>query len=291
MPVPSEVILFKECFVNNDLKDLMDIGLSEREAKLYHAMLLAPDRTALELQKLAAIPRTKIYEILGRMVERKLCIERQVGPAKRYSPIDPRHLIEMRKEELTKQVTDMDRLKDALSEIYDRPRTEPVSLEYLEVFRTRHQVGQRINYLVDTCTSQLLVFTKLPLVVQTDEEANQATMRSLRRIKEVRSVYEFGYGLQPDWRRYIAKWREAGEESRFIHKLPTKLLIFDCFHAVLLVRDPAQPDFEASILISNREVALAFRMLFEHVWSEAIPFEEFMQNHDRIVAEYLVRRT
>lgn len=287
----SEAILLKERFVENNLKDLMDIGLSEREAKLYHAMLQAPDRTALELQKLASIPRTKIYEILGRMVERKLCIERQVGPGKRYSPVDPRHLIEMRKEELTKQVTDMDRLKLHLSEIYDRPRPEPVSLEYLEVLRTRQQVGQRINYLVDSCTSQLLVFTKLPLIVQSDEEANQATMRSLRRIKEVRSVYEFGYGLQPEWRQYIARWREAGEDSRFIYRLPTKLLIFDCFHTVLLVRDPALPDLEASILISNREIALAFRMLFEHVWNEAISFEEFMQNHDKIVAEYLVRRT
>jgi sugar-specific transcriptional regulator TrmB len=283
--------MLKERFVNGNLKDLMDIGLSEREAKLYQAMLQAPDRTALELQKLASVPRTKIYEILGRMVERKLCIERQVGPGKRYSPIDPRHLIEMRKEELTKQVSEMDRVKKDLSEIYDRPRPEPVSLEYLEVLRTRSQVGQRINYLVDSCTSQLLVFTKLPLIVQTDEEANQATMRSLRRIKEVRSVYEFGYGLQPDWRQSIAKWREAGEESRFIHKLPTKLLIFDCFRTLLLVRDPALPDLEASILISNREIALAFRMLFEHVWNEAISFEEFMQNHDKIVAEYLIRRT
>jgi hypothetical protein len=289
--MPAETVQYKEHFVTNELKDLMEIGLSEREAKLYRAMLLAPDRTASELQKLAAIPRTKIYETLTRMVERKLCIERQVGSSKRYSPIDPRHLIEIRKEELAKQVSEMDRLKNDLSEMYDRPRPEPVSLEYLEVLRTRHQVGQRIDYLVESCTNQLLVFTKLPLIVQTDEEANQATMSSLRRIKEVRSVYEFGYGLQPDWRRYIAKWREAGEHSRFVHKLPTKLLIFDCFHTVLLVRDTAQPDFEASILISNREIALAFRMLFEHVWSEAIPFEEFMQNHDQIVAEYAVRRT
>jgi len=276
--------------VGDYLKDLMDVGLSEREAKLYHAMLQAPDRTALELQRLAAIPRTKIYETLNRMVERKLCIERQVGSAKRYSPIDPRHLIEIRKEELAQQVQEMDRLKNDLSELYDRPRPEPVSLEYLEVLRTRHQVGQRIDYLVESCKSQLLVFTKLPLIVQSNQEANQATMRSLRRIKEVRSVYEFGYGLQPEWQEYIATWHENGEDSRFIHKLPTKLLIFDCFHTVLLIRDPAQPEFEASILISNREVALAFRMLFEHVWSEAIPYDEFMANHDKIVTEHLVRR-
>lgn len=269
----------------------MENGFSEREAKLYKAMLKFPDRSALELQKLVAVPRTKIYESLSRMVERRQCIVRQVGSVKRYTAVDPRHIIEARKAQLTLQTQEIEKLGEDLTELFAKPQAGPVSLEYLEVLRTRQQVGERIGYLLDNCKSQLLVFTKLPLIVQTDEEANKDTLKSLQRIKEVRSVYEFGYGLQPSWREHIAKWHDGGEESRFIHKLPTKLLLFDCFHTVLLIHDPAHPEVEASILISNREIALAFRMLFEHVWEEAISYDEFMPNHDRIVAEYMVKKT
>jgi sugar-specific transcriptional regulator TrmB len=272
---------------------LADLGLSEREARLYAAMLGKPDSTCIELQRIGNVPRTKIYEILARMIERKLCIERQVGRARRYTPVDPKVLVARRKQQMATQLSQIEKLESDLSRLYEARDRSPVSLEYLEVLRTRQQIGQRINYLVDKCHSELLAFSKLPFTVQS-EEANQETLRSLKRIKDVRSIYEFGVTLLPDWKEFkecITRWHEAGEKSRFIQKLPTKMLVFDGLHVLLLIQNAIGPGQEASVLFSNRELALAFRTLFEYVWDEAIPYEQFMARRDRIVKKHSPRPT
>src|SRR5262245_29449224 len=105
---------------------LMELGLSEREAKLYLAMLNHPDRTALELQDLADVPRTKVYEILTRMVERQLCAVHQVDTTKRYSAVDPRQIIEAQRAKMTDQLRQMEGLKDNLTQIYDRRESSTV---------------------------------------------------------------------------------------------------------------------------------------------------------------------
>jgi sugar-specific transcriptional regulator TrmB len=273
---------------------LSDLGLSEREARLYVAMLSKPGSTATELQRMAGISRTKIYEILARMIERRLCVERQVGRAKGYMPVDPKILVGWRTQQMATQLSEIQTLEHDLSHLYEARDHSTGSLEYLEVLRTPQHVKERVGYLVDKCHTELLAFIRLPFTVQTDKEADDQTIRSLQRIKVVRSVYEFGVTLLPDWnevRQSITRWHEAGEDSRFVHKLPTKLVVFDGLHVLLLIQDALGPGQEASVLFSNRELAQAFRTLFEYVWDEAIPYEQFMARPQEILTEYLLRRT
>jgi sugar-specific transcriptional regulator TrmB len=273
---------------------LGDLGLSEREARLYAAMLSKPDCTTIELQRMADISRTKIYEILDRMIERKLCVERQVGRAKRYTPVDPKILVGWRTQQMAAQLSEIQKLEHDLSGLYEARDRSTGTLEYLETLQTPQQIKERVEYLVNKCHSELLAFIRLPFTIQSDTEADDQTIRSLQRIKVVRSVYEFGVTLLPDWKevkKSITRWHEAGEDSRFIHKLPTKLVVFDGLHVLLMIQDALGAGQEASILFSNRELAQAFRTLFEYVWDEAIPFEQFMPRHEEIVTEYLLRRT
>lgn len=276
--------------MDDQVKRLVDSGLSEREAKLYLALIEHPGVTGSELQHLAGIPRTKVYETLHRMVERKLCLARQSGDVKRYSPVEPWLVMELRKQHMNAQIIEIERLSAELTEIYEKRDKEPVSLEYVEVLNTREQIGQRLNYLVENCHNELLVFSRLPGSIQTTKEADEATLRSLRRIKEVRAIYEYGNGMSQERRDRIQKWHDAGEKSRFVRHLPTKIIIFDGVRALTPVQDSEDPSAAVSMLLTNRQLAQAFRMLFEHTWKEAIPFEEFMANHDQIVAESSVHR-
>lgn len=276
--------------MDDHVKRLVDSGLSEREAKLYFALIEHPGVTGSELQRLADIPRTKVYETLHRMVERKLCLARQAGDVKRYSPVEPRLVMELRKQHMKAQIIEIERLSAELTEIYEKRDKEPVSLEYVEVLNTREQVVRWLNYLVENCHNELLVFTRFPGAIQTTEEADEATLRSLQRIKEVRSIYEYGNGMSQEWRNCIQKWHDAGEKSRFVRNLPTRIMIFDGVRALTPARDSEGPSEETALLVTGRQVAQAFRMLFEHTWKEAIPFEEFMANYDRIMAESSVHR-
>jgi predicted transcriptional regulator len=270
--------------MNDHLKRLVESGLSEREAKLYLALIEHPGVTGSELQRFAGVPRTKVYETLQRMVERKLCVERQAGDVKRYSPVEPRLVMELRKQQMNAQIAELERLSKELMEIYKKRDKEPVSLEYVEVLNTREQIYQWMNYLIENCHDELLVFSKLAGAAMTGKEADESTSHSVGRIKDVRSIYEYGNGIPQEWRNYIQKWHDAGEKSRFVRDLPTRIMIFDGVRALTPARDSEGPSTETGLLVTGRQLAQAFRMLFEHTWNEAIPFDEFMANYDRILA-------
>ena len=74
----------------NQIQKFLELGLTERETKVYITLLSKKSFTSSELQKSANIPRTKIYEVLLKMVERGICIERRIGKTKYYEAVEPK---------------------------------------------------------------------------------------------------------------------------------------------------------------------------------------------------------
>src|SRR3989475_3868925 len=67
---------------------LKDFGLTEYEVKAYVALVEAGPMPASELSKVASIPYSKIYEIIGNL-ERKGWVESERGRPSRYYPKAP----------------------------------------------------------------------------------------------------------------------------------------------------------------------------------------------------------
>jgi len=71
------------------LRTFVDIGLTEREAKVYITLLGGRMFTAADLQKAVNIPRTKIYEVLNKMISRGICTEKKLGKNKMFEAVEP----------------------------------------------------------------------------------------------------------------------------------------------------------------------------------------------------------
>lgn len=269
--------------VKNHISRLMKIGLSEREAKIYLALLQRPEVTGSELQVLVDIPKTKIHETLVRMVERELCHVRQSGNVKHYSAVEPNIVLGSRKQGIAKQLLEIDELNAALTESFEKRKGLPAAVEHVEVLHSRAQMIQRRAELLKECRDELLVFRKRTFEMMTLRESDQSTMEAVKRIKRVRVIYEYDAWETPTRRKYITKWYQAGEDTRFARTLPTKLLVFDGRHALTLVRDARDTNAEISLLLASYELAQTFRSLFEYVWESAITFEEFEANHEHIL--------
>ena len=69
-------------------KALKDFGLTEYEVKAYIALVESSPMTASQLSSTAAIPYSKIYEILGNL-ERKGWVESEQGRPSKYFPRPP----------------------------------------------------------------------------------------------------------------------------------------------------------------------------------------------------------
>ena len=72
------------------IRKLIELGISEKEARIYWALLQKRELTALEIQGIAHVPRTKVYEITHRMILRNMCIEKQIGSKKKYQAVEPK---------------------------------------------------------------------------------------------------------------------------------------------------------------------------------------------------------
>jgi sugar-specific transcriptional regulator TrmB len=84
-------------------KQLMQIGFTEYEAKVYLAMLSLYPATGYQLSKESGVPRSMVYESLKRLHAKGAALETMEGRATLYRPLSPEAL-------LTKHAEDASRL-------------------------------------------------------------------------------------------------------------------------------------------------------------------------------------
>ncbi len=74
---------------------LSELGLSEYEAKAYIALTKEKPSTAYEIAKASGIPTSKIYEVIGKLLEKKIIypLEEEAVKTKRYIPMDPEEVL------------------------------------------------------------------------------------------------------------------------------------------------------------------------------------------------------
>jgi sugar-specific transcriptional regulator TrmB len=135
--------------VNNINTKLMEVGFSENEAKVYVALLTENPLTAYESAKRAAVPTSKVYEVIARLLERGAVFEVDASEKKRYIPLPPDELIASHR---TRVETTLDELREGLNNI--------ALSKDLTFIRTIHDYGYLIDKakrIVESATATLLV--------------------------------------------------------------------------------------------------------------------------------------
>jgi len=66
---------------------LMAIGLSEYEAKAYVALLKESPITGYQLARLSGVPRSMIYEVVGKLIARGAAMTLCTGASTKYAPV------------------------------------------------------------------------------------------------------------------------------------------------------------------------------------------------------------
>ncbi|MGE5592731.1 MAG: TrmB family transcriptional regulator [Betaproteobacteria bacterium] len=76
------------------LTALTSLGFTEYEAKTYLALLRSNPATGYQISKEAGIPRSMVYEALGRLVNRGAVLTLQQGDTTRYAPVPVNALLD-----------------------------------------------------------------------------------------------------------------------------------------------------------------------------------------------------
>lgn len=102
------------------LKSLSAIGFTDYEARVYLALLQENPTTGYQLSKLAGIPRSMVYEALGRLSVRGAVLKTGTQRATLYRPVSPETLLDRYIQE---QQSHVRLLKDGLERLF-RPEDE-----------------------------------------------------------------------------------------------------------------------------------------------------------------------
>ena len=120
---------------DDPIQRLVKIGFSEYEAKAYVALLRKNPVTGYELSKISSVPRSMIYEVVGKLTARGAAMTLRTGNATKYAPVAAAEFLDHLQREHQELITS---LKEDLTVLASAPNLEYVwNLEGYDVIMSK----------------------------------------------------------------------------------------------------------------------------------------------------------
>jgi len=265
------------------LRAFVEIGLTEREAKVYMTLLNGRMYSASDLQKAVNIPRTKIYEVLNKLLSRGICTERKLGKNKIYEAIEPDLALESiyskYQNDLNRKKKLINQLSEVFTPIFENSKSIINPLEFIEVMKDKVKIHRRYTNSVRSTKREMLTFNRGPYASDNPErlaEQEDEETKLLKRGGVTKNIYEFKEFKEVDWLlESVKKTVRFGQEARVVDNLPIKMLIFDDEKVMFPLEQPIDVSNDLTMIyIEHKQLANACRILFNHMWDQGKDFVE-----------------
>lgn len=260
----------------NILELLQKNGLTERESKVYYALLSNPNSTPTKLHNFTGITRTKIYEVLSSLLSKDLIAEELIGKKKAYRILDPesafKSIVIDKEEELKTLKNNNEKLVELVTDIYEKTDLERPPFYQLEHLSDPVAIRSRYEYHLSRTRRELLIFSKAPYAANSGEFDDV-----IDKNVQVRTIMENSADLTPELLEAIAV--DPREEIRFLDELPLKLVIMDEKVSILAMGVSNSKEGKINTIFLDEAIIAQFmKELFESKWGKAIPLETIKQN-------------
>jgi HTH-type transcriptional regulator, sugar sensing transcriptional regulator len=262
------------------IRDLAGLGLTTYEAKAYVALLGRDSFTAAQVARQGQLPRQRIYDVLGSLVEKGLAASRP-GSVVKYAAVAPELAIQRLVDGHRRSMESLERTAaEIIAELgptfaSGREHTDP--LEYIEVLRDAGAINERFAELQGAVKREILVFTRPPYATPPQENLEGL---GVARSHTARSVYEMAVLDDPKVVAGIKTFIEAGEESRFVDSLPLKLVIIDETIVMFGMQDPVGSGQDLTIMVvEHPSLAQVLKAAFESYWQLGLTIDEAERQH------------
>jgi sugar-specific transcriptional regulator TrmB len=265
----------------------MEIGLTEREAKVYMTLLNGKMFTVLELQEAVNIPRTKIYEVLNKLVSRNICIEKKLGRNKLYEAVEPKialeRVVESYKKDLERKEELISQVSEVFTPIFQNSKSIINPLEFIDIMKEKSQIHKRYTACVKSTKSEMLTFNKGPYACDTSDrldEQEDEEFKLLKRGGACKDIYELSELKEVDWLlSSVKKSLKLGQQARVVKKLPIKMLVFDQEKVMFALEQPVPEVNELTMIyIEHKQLAEACSILFYHLWDQGIDISDIAKD-------------
>lgn len=258
------------------VSQLVRLGLNGYEARAYIALTGRDSFTAAQVARVSGLPRQRIYDVLGSLVQKGLAAARP-GSVVKYAATEPSLALELlmatRREELHSLEQGAAATVRALTAAFNAGREQTDPLEYIEVLRDPGAITARFDELQSSIKREILVFTKPPYARPPQENVEGL---AVVRTHQARSIYEFSVFEDPAVAEGVRRFIEQGEQARFVRDLPLKLVIIDETTVMFGMQDPiAAGTTELTMMVvEHPSLAQVLKTAFDAYWKQGVSFDE-----------------
>jgi HTH-type transcriptional regulator, sugar sensing transcriptional regulator len=240
---------------------LAKLGLTSYEAKAYLTLIRRDSFTAAQVARQSGLPRQRIYDVLGSLVQKGLAAARP-GTVVKYAATPPELAIEQL----------LAAHREELSRMERNARLMVEDLTPAFVLRDRRAINERFAELQAGVKKEILVFTKPPYATPPQENVEGLEVTQSH---EARSLYEYSIFDDPAVMRGVQRFVEAGEQARFVPSLPLKLVIIDETIVMFGMEDPVAGSSELTIVVvEHQSLAKVLKTAFDAIWETGLTFDQ-----------------
>jgi len=259
------------------IKELIRMGLTSYEARVYSAVTHHSNASAAELATTAAIPRPKVYQVLAQLAEKGFIIE-TLGKKKQFQAVDPAIAFAHLEKDLDASYQEQKQLFSNLPQVFQSilaehaPAQHP--LYFIQVLKQNEAATRKVQCITSEAEEEILFFTRSPYLKPV--ESNQEGLNPLERGISVRSIYVAEEIFQANQLTGVKAFAAAGEQIRIVEQLPIKMAVVDSRIVLLMLVDSyaASTSF-TTMVIEHPDLAKTFKIIFEFFWHQGITLEKF----------------
>jgi HTH-type transcriptional regulator, sugar sensing transcriptional regulator len=271
--------------MKESIAKLVQVGLTDSEARVYFNLLKKEQFTATEIAKVSNIGRTQVYEILTSLVEKHMVTE-TLGAIKKYSAVNPETAFKVLNREYEEKQLILGELGNSLSEFYAKMGHNNDPMDFVQVYKSDKIILEKMNEFSMQAAKSVLTFGKPPYVGNSDEleDVDHEEIQIQKNGAIYRSIMEVEHSNISDFILRAKYYNDLWGEVRVMDRVHLKGIVFDTQKVLLSLRNYVNHQMEfTALIITHPDFAAMVEAMFETNWINAVPLNDFIENYKRSI--------
>ena len=246
-------------------RELQEIGLNEKEAKVYLANLELGQSTVQEIAKKADVNRATAYFIIEGLMKKGLISSFHKGKKQYFISADPDRLVEVLEQErntIEKREESLKKLLPQLQSLNNKQKDRPV----VKYYEGKEGILTMSEELLKKAKNDIVMAFSVDAVnsIFTEEERRKARAKRIGKGIKTKVIYTYKDGILEN---------TADGERR---KIPLERFPLTCDMAIYedYVRIASLGKKIVGIVIEDKEIANSLRSIFNLAWEAAAKYKK-----------------
>ena len=241
---------------------LQALGIDEDEERVYRMLLVRRSATAEEAANVLAIAVAEAEVLLQRAEANGLASHSPERP-RRYIPTPPELAVDFLIQQQSGIIENVRGAIPALQSLTPQAPAQSNEPELVEIITNRVALGRILEQQQREMQSEVFAFQRAPELYP--EGHQKVVPKHLR----IRSISDSTYISLPGRLELLRRLVELGEEARYAHALPMKMIVWD--RRIALIPLSIENQEGPALLVRGSSLLDALCALFDLMWERSAP--------------------